>query len=201
MDPTVAVIILLIIVLASVGYMGYLWYTNMPASTRSLPVLVAGSSSPMSAASTPMPAVSTPMPAVSTPVPAAQNPVPANTGVLTNALPASAPPVSQSLPPSVLSSPAPKYLGCYKDTQTRAMSITPGVTTWDACATAAKSAGAKYFGMQWPEGSPGTGKANCFYTTSTDPVYQRYGTSTNCNIRDNGGNALGGVWSNSVYQI
>lgn len=126
---------------------------------------------------------------------------PSSMPALTNALPAVPPTSSPDLPPSVLAPSTPQYLGCYKDTQTRAMSSTVGVTTWDACATAARAAGAKYFGMQWPEGYPGTGKAHCFYSDGTNTSYQRYGTNTNCNIKDSGGNALGGYWSNSVYQL
>jgi hypothetical protein len=69
--------------------------------------------------------------------------------------------------------------------------------TISECQKLAKANGSAYFGMQWPEGSP-TGKAQCFYGNG---IYSRYGSAGICNMKDNDGNKLGGIWANSVYKV
>jgi hypothetical protein len=87
--------------------------------------------------------------------------------------------------------------GCYKDTSTRALPIMVPNLTIEQCGKLARSNGSVYFGMQYPEGSP-KNTAQCFYGPG---IYDRYGTSTACNMKDSTGMHLGGVWANYVYRI
>jgi hypothetical protein len=109
-------------------------------------------------------------------------------------------PVVQSpAPPSPITVSVPEMVGCYLDSSDRALPKTlSSIATFDACAKAAKNAGSTYFGLQYPEGSKGTGKAQCWYGNGQ---YDKHGSSTKCYLKDSNGRYLGGVWANSVYKL
>jgi hypothetical protein len=92
----------------------------------------------------------------------------------------------------------PVLVGCYGDASTRALPKTSSsAVTVDECAKIAASAGSQYFGMQYPEGSP-QGKAQCWYGNG---LYDKYGSTNKCYLKDVSGRPLGGVWANSVYKM
>jgi hypothetical protein len=130
---------------------------------------------------------SVPMPPSVTPVTPTAPLVPNNT------------PVTPTAPPSPITASVQEMVGCYLDSSDRALPTTlPAPVTLEECAKAAKNAGSMYFGMQYPEGSQGTSKAQCWYGNGK---YDKHGASTKCYLRDSQGRYLGGVWANSVYKI
>ncbi len=107
--------------------------------------------------------------------------------------------VQSPAPPSPITVSVPEMVGCYLDSSDRALPKTlSSIATFDACAKAAKNAGSTYFGLQYPEGSKGTGKAQCWYGNGQ---YDKHGSSTKCYLKDSNGRYLGGVWANSVYKL
>ncbi len=117
-------------------------------------------------------------------------------------------PVAPVYTPPVYVAPvvaAPRYVGCYTDTAMRALPTSTGGYTFTlaTCRDAAKSIGAKIFGLQ--DGNATTGIGQCFTgATSTLADAQKYGSATNCvampGQNDIISNAhMGGVWSNAVY--
>jgi hypothetical protein len=92
------------------------------------------------------------------------------------------------------------YLGCFADRDDRALvRSVPTATTWDECLQTARTAGAKYFALQYGEGSPGDGnirnKAQCVYGNSD---YSKYGPA-DCPYRDGAGHVIGKSWTSAVY--
>ncbi|HEX4416851.1 MAG TPA: WSC domain-containing protein [Kofleriaceae bacterium] len=88
-----------------------------------------------------------------------------------------------------------QYAGCYSDSATRALPVeldTNGASTIEACIAAAAKAGYSYAGLQY--------YGQCFAGNSLG--YSRLSESS-CNTActANGGEACGGSWANSVYQI
>lgn len=98
---------------------------------------------------------------------------------------------------------AVKFVGCYKDTSTRALPTLAGTgMSMAQCITAAKNAGVPYFGMQ--NGNAATGLGECWL--GSDPT--KFGVATNCNpitnaatLQANPGAQMGGPWSNAVYRL
>jgi hypothetical protein len=81
-----------------------------------------------------------------------------------------------------------KRLGCFGDSENRTLPTHLG--TWEtveSCGQLAKEY--KYYGLQWPEGSPEKGKAQCFAGNNLPSQ-----PSNNCN------SGLGGVYANDIYQ-
>jgi hypothetical protein len=106
--------------------------------------------------------------------------------------------------PIVVPTPIPptsksgSYIGCFTDDSSRTMPTDAGNITWDQCRSKAQTAGAPYFGMQYSQGGPsGSGRARCFYGGSN---YSKLGSASTCTATDSAGHALGGYWSNAVYQ-
>jgi len=106
---------------------------------------------------------------------------------------------------SIFSTPAPKtttnvnkpanYIGCYKDSGNRAMSNYNGNGKYyDTCASASKSKGDTYFGLQYVQGNK---TAECWSNSNLDKAKQ-YGLATNCTQLTDG-TWVGGGWSNAVY--
>jgi len=97
--------------------------------------------------------------------------------------------------------PPYQYIGCYQDYAERAMSEGISNVTISDCYKTALNAGAKYFGMQYPQGSSDPkNKAHCFYDLYDDEKYNKYGLSTACLTGDNN-QILGGAGANAVYKI
>jgi hypothetical protein len=168
----IAAVIVLIIALLFIYYNSTKTYASVPTTTvpttPTVPVVPMQPSTP-SAPSTDVPVTST------TPV------------------------VQSPAPPSPITVSIPEMVGCYLDSSDRALPKTlSSIATFDACAKAAKNAGSTYFGMQYPEGSKGTGKAQCWYGNGQ---YDKHGSSTKCYLKDSNGRYLGGVWANSVYKL
>lgn len=114
--------------------------------------------------------------------------------------------VNQTVTPAPVSAqkpaPAPmpvyKPVGCFADSEPRAMPTYGGDISLDACAQAAKAAGFKVFGIQYSYGAGlGTTGGQCWY--GDDKGYNRLGTSGSC-INDAAGNPFGQAWANGVYQ-
>lgn len=155
--------------------------------------------------STPLPAPVTTTVIPSTPTPV---PTPAPTPVTTTTItPVVSPvpivvtnPTPIVAPTPVVSTPPLSYVGCYKDTSVRAIPTNAGVYTATDCFNKARAAGAKFVGLQWPEGYK-NGLAQCFYSTNITTPYNRYGSATNCNISNTAGQKLGGWWANAVYKL
>ena len=91
------------------------------------------------------------------------------------------------------------YLGCYVDKPDRSMPTqyqNGKYFTADQCYTAAKDAGAKYFGLQYHEGSGQNDAGQCFYGNA----YKDYGNATSC-LEYAPKQWVGSAWSNALYQI
>jgi len=90
----------------------------------------------------------------------------------------------------------PEYLGCFKDTSTRALPKFLGVMTFNEAVNAAKNGGYKYFSLQ--DGKPFSyNKAMVFVSNSDD--YNKYGP-VNCNSKLNTGEITGDSYVNAVYK-
>ena len=86
------------------------------------------------------------------------------------------------------------YLGCYQDSEPRALEFHGGGFNYQTCQQLARQLGHTYFGLQYST----TGEnAQC---TSSNSLSQstRYGPAGNCTQLSNG-NWSGGGWSNAVY--
>jgi len=107
-------------------------------------------------------------------------------------------PIPIVLPPTIIIVPeAPKFVGCYKDTATRALPQFSGYKTISECNALAKKANAPYFGMQYAQGSNVKDGAQCFYGGTN---YAKYGVANNCSNKDSTGRILGAYWNNAVYK-
>jgi len=95
--------------------------------------------------------------------------------------------------PVVATPSGPKYIGCYKDTGSRAIPTHAGNMTLAECADKARAAGNTIFGMQYNNGVGGD-KAECWIGANTG--YDKYGAATNCGAKN-----LGGSWANAVYSL
>ena len=96
---------------------------------------------------------------------------------------------------------ATRFLGCFRDTQTRAMTMITDIRgSWNDCRRRAEQNGYRYFALQ--DGNNGGG-AQCFVSNSL-PTAQQYGVvaDSECNRpldRETGRN-LGGAWVNALYE-
>ena len=93
--------------------------------------------------------------------------------------------------------PPSNYLGCYGDSQKRAMTLqNNGSHQYDLqqCQQAAQSAGKNYYALQ--DSTTGT-NAQCALSDNFSKT-TKYGTATNCTDLS-GGTWSGGGWSNAVY--
>jgi len=93
----------------------------------------------------------------------------------------------------ILANQQPKYLGCYKDTPTRALPKLLGHLTLPECVKRVRQSNNKIFGMQYNNGIGGD-RAECW--TGNDAGYARYGPANNC-----GSKKLGGTWANAIYKV
>ena len=100
-------------------------------------------------------------------------------------------------PTPVITTPAPtyRYVGCYKDTEARDLStrLADGIEL-SACYNKAKTAGMKYFGLQYYDKSRAS---ECWGGNS----FGKFGQSTNACLKDTAGNSVGGDWQNAVYEV
>ena len=93
-----------------------------------------------------------------------------------------------------------KHIGCYKDTDARAMVLLEGRNdellgsnykeregAIDKCYQVAKSQGFGIFGLQHG--------GECWGSSVLDNAYGKYGTSADCK------DGKGGIWANDVYQV
>jgi hypothetical protein len=104
-------------------------------------------------------------------------------------------------PPLVITptptAPAPtyRYVGCYKDTEARDLPtrLANGIDL-GACYNKAKTAGMKYFGLQYYDKSRAS---ECWGGNS----FGKFGQSTNACLKDTAGNSVGGGWQNAVYEV
>jgi hypothetical protein len=175
-------------------------YATSPAASATTPAATTAINSapvvstPATVAPVPITIDIPPPPAMNTTDVPNSSDAPASTTVL---VVPTVPPISTSAPTSAPTTVKYSYLGCYKDASTRALPIMVPALTISECQALAKANGSAYFGMQWPEGSP-AGKAQCFYGNG---IYSRYGSAGICNMKDNDGNKLGGIWANAVYKV
>ena len=84
---------------------------------------------------------------------------------------------------------AHEYIGCFKDTSTRAMpiSLPSSNPLLQSCKQAAAFRGYTVFGIQ--------NGVECWSGPSAANTYNKYGTSTKCL------NGVGGPWANDVYRV
>jgi hypothetical protein len=90
------------------------------------------------------------------------------------------------------------YIGCYGDTDKRAMPNTSNgkYYPFDTCKQYAIDGGYKYYGSQNKDGNN-----NGWCVASNDLASsQKYGVANNC-TKDISGNYMGGPWSNAIYSI
>ena len=88
------------------------------------------------------------------------------------------------------------FLGCYKDTDDRALSTYHGVRTLDECRDIALKLGENVFGMQSPQGDNNNATAEC----RTTGKYDKYGP-LDCGSYENNGMNMGDTYMNAVYKI
>lgn len=95
------------------------------------------------------------------------------------------------------------FKGCHKDDAARNLKTSFGNLTVAACAAKAKTNGNKYFGMQYPQGSPAnSGKAQCFTgDTYGGGAYTPVKCNTAAGFTDAAGNKLGDGWVNAIYEV
>jgi hypothetical protein len=93
------------------------------------------------------------------------------------------------------------YLGCYKDTENRAMngvaSLSGQYVTYDQCKESAIDGAFKYFGLQDFRKENQSGW--CAVSDDLDATKQ-YGDASNC-VQGSNGNMYGGKLSNAVYEL
>ncbi len=103
-----------------------------------------------------------------------------------------------------LFSPAPAsgdYIGCFTDSEIRALPIALSNQSFESCKAAAKSQGAEYFGLQDAAADRGYGKAECW--AGSGDRYKSQGPATSCAaLPTRGINYVAGRgWSNAVYKV
>lgn len=191
MNWIIAIVIIIILILGYYLYKhGGISYDATPSNMATTASILPNSTAPTISSILPDSAINPPVaPTVAT----VSNTLMSN---LTTAISDPVPPVI--IPPTIVVIPtSPIYIGCYKDTSSRALPTDAGVTTFDNCAELAKKAGSSYFGLQYAEGSSIKGQAHCFYGGSN---YSKYGSTNTCTAKDTSGNILGSSWSNAVYK-
>ncbi len=105
-----------------------------------------------------------------------------------------------TLPTPVLD-PKYKYLGCFKDTPTRALPIFSGTTTVKDCAVKARDKKSKYFGLQYGNATPGKA-GECWMSNADERKYDMFGSSDRCNFfKDINDEVVAGPDSNAVYEL
>lgn len=97
-------------------------------------------------------------------------------------------------------STGPTYLGCFKDTDPRALPQRLSDTTFAGCRDEAKSKGMHFFGLQCPECTTDPNTAQCWggYATAK---YDRHGSTTGCGPYKNMTEQIGRANKNSVYKL
>ncbi len=105
--------------------------------------------------------------------------------------------------PPIRSTTEPRFVGCFKDGDTRTMDIAAGqpiFMTHDDCHQFAVRTGKKYFATQYTQPD---GTARCFTAPAGDASLQRIkqlGSTDNCKMMNNN-RVQGKEWSNAVYEI
>lgn len=101
--------------------------------------------------------------------------------------------------------PINKYKGCFADCANGARDLPNLINggagmTKSECEAAARSAGSKYYGVQWREGHGNADRGQCW----TGNSFGSQGARSNCSKSgDQGypGHAIGGSCSNAVYEL
>jgi len=106
--------------------------------------------------------------------------------------------------------PRPKYLGCYRDAGWienplgRVLPVYGGVKNLAGCNDVAKTAGSKYFGLQFFEENAGTAidTAQCWIDGQNRNPYDRDGklNETECPVLGTADYGRGGSWTNAIYE-
>lgn len=89
-----------------------------------------------------------------------------------------------------------KYVGCFKDDPSRAMTNLNKVMTYDDAVKYVRSKGYKYLGLQ-DATAYGRNKAQVF-ASNTDE-YKKYGSGSCVDLKT--GEKAGGAWANAVYKL